>query len=686
MINLYKRTVFLLGLFAAMMLAGSAASAVPNQLDILSFDAPAGDVNGIDDFILADGINGQITAASGGNIGVIAVDTMGNPDSTASGTVIVDLRGQHTNEFISLSGLMTNGAAIITVPTSLTTADRYWIQATLSGFSLGSADGAGDTDTLTVVGGSITGLTLHSDKQAISNRNIDGAGATVRVFVVDQHGNYTSNDGNKTVTLTDAGGFFNTTDQFFPAHQSWVDVEIGGNGIPLDTAVNVPGELTLSAAFATQGTFAVQGNLTGDSLGLTVYSEHLVATYTNGFGGSPRAASNTIFPAFNVVTSAGTIVPSATIEHQVRHTGATIHRTIETNTGAFVSNNLARIALTRETGEISAPGDERYRISRNGLGDAVVNGDALGDIIAGQAVSVVYYDANESLTNVIPIIEQGGQNQAQILASRLIPIDEFGNQLSIVDDMGNRLSIETILSAGGATLSLNPATGLVARGEGAATLIGGPNQDSITVSFGNDLPNVVLQAVQQLGGEPLLGNGMTTPVTTAITQTTMNCTTPPGCELVSAGLGNAIFRGGVSINNGPRAATIGVIDAPAKQSDSFSIRGSIDIPPEHEGMPGRIQVFVVYADPAGNTFFFQILGPIHQGGSVHPWDTNILTAGAFRLTNAFTDVESVDIFSGSLAGLPGTLLFAIGYQVGETFDTATQGYFHGAQFIQLVIE
>ena len=190
----------------------TAANANVASLDITDYTKGDSDGNGVSDADTTSGIDGTMTAgAEGGQITVKAYDSDGNMESLASGLVTVTLRGYGTetiggnsaSKSYTLAGNMVSGEAKISVPSTVTAAGIYYIEARLGGFDGDSIDMT-DADTLTVRPvESPVKLKIESQKKTISDDATDAAKTKLTAYLLDTHGNKTIATGSIDVKVKD---------------------------------------------------------------------------------------------------------------------------------------------------------------------------------------------------------------------------------------------------------------------------------------------------------------------------------------------------------------------------------------------------------------------------------------------------------------------------------------------------
>lgn len=183
------------------------ANPTPAGLEIASFKMSPTDTRvGKNDMDPSNGIWGEMTAGmSGGQIVVKALKSNGAVDQEVSGTVKVTLRGSTKSYNYSTPNNMQRGIATITLDSKVTVAGVYYIEAT---FQDSEGQEVKDLDSVDLV---------HADKLAVHAKPIarglsmkayrerilpmSAGGAKIKVQLLDEYGNATSNDAANDLTI-----------------------------------------------------------------------------------------------------------------------------------------------------------------------------------------------------------------------------------------------------------------------------------------------------------------------------------------------------------------------------------------------------------------------------------------------------------------------------------------------------
>jgi len=175
-----------------------------------------------DDDVHDGGIDGAITAGqTGAKIIVVAYDDMmtydelGHPQTpalveAAQGEVTLKLRpipvlGNTPSESLTtLTGMMVKGKANILLPSNMTVADQYYIEATLAGYDDLTSIARHDDDTLEIQPNSTPKkFLLSSEKSTISDDGNVLAGTKLTACLLDEYNNQTAANSDLTANLKD---------------------------------------------------------------------------------------------------------------------------------------------------------------------------------------------------------------------------------------------------------------------------------------------------------------------------------------------------------------------------------------------------------------------------------------------------------------------------------------------------
>ncbi|EIJ43943.1 hypothetical protein BegalDRAFT_3118 [Beggiatoa alba B18LD] len=387
-------------------------SSAPKALNVVEFKASALDpekaLGTTDDGIWADGITGKMTAGVAGAQIIVESE---NP--SAAGELTVTLRKGSTS--VPYTTQMQLGKAIVTLDNKVTSAGKYYIEATFKGFDGNSVDLL-YPDTVEVIStGLPRSIVLSANKQRL-NVNA-GQGATVSATLKDEYGNTTTSRAGTAITVEVKDA--NTTTTGVAAF----DIPVGVGASKGSYQIGVAG----SSAFTKASTASLVGTaLSGPNRttvsGITASAPLAISAVEKTLVVSPlfttAQMAGTEFKAFTVVTSDNNAnVGPITIQNTTTSESLTVNRDPSTN----VVQGFFKTATDGAT----------YLISDSTGVYAQQLVDAAG-IIRAAATNVELRNAhNQKVTSVYAGTIASSTDRAAYIPERSLKMfDTFGNSVT----------------------------------------------------------------------------------------------------------------------------------------------------------------------------------------------------------------------------------------------------------------
>jgi len=470
----------------------SPAAISATRLDIAGFKPAAADARGIAmgavDTATSCSTTSTITGSQatagvgGGQLAVFACLPGLGIDGNANGQLTVTLTSKTTQDKASPVGTesaatytftapLSKGKAIVTLPSTITKVDSYYVSAKLDSLPNVSSVDTGLTDVLKVVDtGRVKKLGLTSNKAVISNSvetapaSGTNAAATVTLSLLDDHGNVTTGAleptaPNYTVDLNDANGIVSSTGVSL-AYPSATTATLGsakGQLLKL-------GETSLVASV--KGNTAITAS---DALKVKVVSQSLIAS-AYAARTEPFIAGNE-YPVFSVAVD-GVLSPSVLADGMYQGTADTPNTAMDTAVSANSSvtmkiqnlTSLETVSVNLAQGQAkllalfkTATFGTKYKISdaTGAFGETII--DVANFMVKPAAASVAQLQNahNIQVNSVAPGLSTDGKQYVTTLPASSVKIfDSYGNAVSSNGAV-------TALQSDSGTFSVTSANGVV---------------------------------------------------------------------------------------------------------------------------------------------------------------------------------------------------------------------------------
>lgn len=514
------------------------------MLDITGYEKPVADVKGGSDTDVTGGIDGKMTAGiGGGQITVIAKNAAGDIEKPAKGMLTLTLA--NSSKSYEYTGTMSEGQAIVTLPSDVTVAGTYLMKATLEGFDGSSVD-LYNNDTLMVeTTGTVKKLKLWSQKGVISIAKTGGntgdpvndSETMVKITMLDEYGNSISaNPTTQAVKVSDANQSVGDGVVTFPAGQKEVYVKVGGN---TTTDYNTLGKMagarvgtikvgttSLTASIENQSTISPADPVAIKVVEKQLRGETYAGPGTSTLGIAESGGSPELTKYFDGPRNAGEEFKGFLVDVYTGAPGSQESASKSAATNMMVkryvdgvkkeevtlvldqNHTILEAAFKKATGSLTMAANEYYIIGDTGglYGEVLVRNqgnDTNGDIVPAAADKVELINGHKEIITASkfhPMLNQSKDKyKVMIPESRLMMVDGYGNAIT----SGNA-GTATASSANASIVAEMDASGLPSNGkivpgeQGSDAWVAYYNASGPDVFSGNDI--VTLGSTKPLVG------------------------------------------------------------------------------------------------------------------------------------------------------------------------------------------
>lgn len=415
-------------------------------LDVTNFTHNSGDGQGSPSSAadINQGISGAMTAGtSGGQFQVVAYTATGSTttDKAANGTCTLYLTGNPNtaskvyNKVTSatqytLTGVMSQGVAVITVDTTITKAGSYFVHAEFGGTN---STNSYYPDQLLVLPKTTTSkFGISTEKGVVGNLKTNtswlGASTTIRVWPLDEYGNKTTLSSATTVKLVDTAEICNPSSpsQGFSTAVYFVDYTI--------TPIQYSSGKTGTAKFVAKHDVTTPTITQSDEKQVAVKNSALWAKFTATASGSTLQAGKTYSYLLEGLGYTDATA-SATTSTLPGGTSVTVYYYVagslksSSTTTVDTLGNVAALFKTSSTNGVFIVGDDsgnygQYTIYNTGLTDPEIK-----QVVPGDAKTSKLFDGNDNLVTTIPLTKAGDNYEAYIYNDKVYVYDGESNTI-----------------------------------------------------------------------------------------------------------------------------------------------------------------------------------------------------------------------------------------------------------------
>lgn len=228
-------------------------------------------------------------------------------------------------------------------------------------------------------GGHFPALEMAAQKSTISSKTEEGAGTKLKFWFEDSAGNMTSADETYLINVSSTNADLIADFSFTLAKGTRSTVwEIGGAGSPdVSVGSGAEGSTTLLAVATATGSTT---SLKSHEVPLKVVDKYLKASFTDF---SKDANIGRFLNITLTDNSDEPVTAPAKVAHYTGGIGSAPLEVVAPESFPFNVNtdgNL-RLRFAEPTGTVTTPSDEYYLISSDGIGDAIIAGDTVADVI-----------------------------------------------------------------------------------------------------------------------------------------------------------------------------------------------------------------------------------------------------------------------------------------------------------------